>query len=160
MRVFDAATKLAAGLSIVAILAIIIALSVVTPVHRDAKFVFTHYENSTGWSSTGLVVLLGLLQSVQANHIPLATTHRKHNRSSFTIIGYDAAAHLCEECADAASLAPLAVFWGVAISAVAGFAFILALLFNISDLDGVLTTVTGSPLMQIFLDSLGLSGAT
>lgn len=64
MRVFDAATKLAAGLSIVAILAIIIALSVVTPVHQDAKFVFTHWENTTGWPSTGLVALLGLLQWV------------------------------------------------------------------------------------------------
>ncbi|KAL8276399.1 hypothetical protein RQP46_011197 [Phenoliferia psychrophenolica] len=117
VRVFDAATKVAAAISIVGILAIIIAISVVTPIHREAK-------------------------------------------SSFTIIGYDAAAHLCEECADAASLAPLAVFWGVAISAVAGFAYILALLFNISDLEGVLSSVTGSPLMQIFLDSLGLSGGT
>ena len=81
-------------------------------------------------------------------------------RSSFTIIGYDAAAHLCEECADAAALAPLAVFYGVAISAVAGFVYILALLFSLKNVDDVITSVTGSPLVQIFLDSLGLSGAT
>ncbi|KAL8281103.1 hypothetical protein RQP46_006461 [Phenoliferia psychrophenolica] len=62
VRVFDAATKAAAGVSIAAILAIVIALSVATPIKQEARWVFLHYENSTGWSSTGLVVLLGLLQ--------------------------------------------------------------------------------------------------
>ncbi|KAK4698827.1 choline transport protein, partial [Phenoliferia sp. Uapishka_3] len=142
VRVFDAATKLAAGLSITAILGIIIALAVATPVKQDAKFVFTSFLNTTGWSSSGLVVLLGLLQS------------------SFTIIGYDAAAHLAEEATDAARKGPLAVFWGVAISAVAGFAYILALLFAVTDVEGALTSATGSPLWQIFQDSMGLSGAT
>lgn|ERR1700731_3703585 len=41
-----------------------------------AKFVFTDFENHTGWSNNGFVVLLGLLQS----------------QYSFT--GYDSAAHM------------------------------------------------------------------
>ena len=62
MRVFDAATKFAAGVSITSIISIIIALSVATPIKQEARWVFLHFENTTGWSSTGLVILLGLLQ--------------------------------------------------------------------------------------------------
>lgn len=48
----------------VAILAIIIALTVATPQSskQNASFVFTAFLNTTGWDSTGLVVLLGMLQ--------------------------------------------------------------------------------------------------
>jgi amino acid transporter len=42
----------------------------------SAKFVFTDFENNTGWANNGFVVLLGLLQS----------------QYSFT--GYDSAAHM------------------------------------------------------------------
>lgn len=56
---------------------IIIALLVCTrDTPASARFVFTDFENHTGWSNNGFVVLLGLLQS----------------QYSFT--GYDSAAHM------------------------------------------------------------------
>jgi hypothetical protein len=56
---------------------IIISLLVCTrATPASAKFVFTDFENHTGWSNNGFVVLLGLLQS----------------QYSFT--GYDSAAHM------------------------------------------------------------------
>lgn len=43
---------------------------------QSAKFVFTDFENHTGWESPGYVMLLGLLQS------------------QFSMTGYDSAAHM------------------------------------------------------------------
>lgn len=43
---------------------------------QSAKFVFTDFENHTGWNSPGYVMLLGLLQS------------------QFSMTGYDSAAHM------------------------------------------------------------------
>ena len=79
---------------------------------------------------------------------------------SFTIIGYDASTHLCEEALDPGRLAPIAIFGGVAIVGLVGFAYIIALLFCIGDVDSVLNTPTYVPTIQIFMDSFGLRGAT
>jgi amino acid transporter len=43
---------------------------------KSAQFVFTDFENHTGWANGGFVVLLGLLQS------------------QFSMTGYDSAAHM------------------------------------------------------------------
>ncbi|BGP57305.1 hypothetical protein JCM8202v2_004945 [Rhodotorula sphaerocarpa] len=140
VRVLDRMTTSFAIINICTVIATIIALAACTPVHATPKFVFSGFINETGWSSSGFVFLLGLLQS------------------SFTIIGYDAATHLCEEAVDAGRLAPIAVFGGVAIVGVVGFCYILALLFSIgNNLDAVLTAPV--PVIQIFTDSFGLNGA-
>lgn len=103
VRILDRCTTTFAIINISTVIATIIALAACAPVKATPKFVFTGFYNATGWSNGGLVFLLGLLQS------------------SFTIIGYDAATHLCEEAVDAGRLAPIAVVGGVVIVGVVGF---------------------------------------
>ncbi|GAA5879992.1 hypothetical protein JCM3774_005469 [Rhodotorula dairenensis] len=139
VRILDRMTATFALINISTVIATIIALAACAPVHASPSFVFTGFINETGWSSSGFAFLLGLLQS------------------SFTIIGYDAATHLCEEAHDAGRLAPIAVVGGVGIVGIVGFLYIIALLFSISDVDSVLAAPV--PVIKIFTDAFGLNGA-
>lgn len=47
-----------------AVFAIVVALLVSTPNKHDASYVFTNFNNQSGWDSSGIAFLLGLL-SVQ-----------------------------------------------------------------------------------------------
>ncbi|GAA5951990.1 hypothetical protein JCM3765_005161 [Sporobolomyces pararoseus] len=142
IKILDRMTVTFAVINISSVVATIIALAACAPVKSTPKFVFSGFLNETGWSSKGLVFLLGLLQS------------------SFTIIGYDASTHLCEEALDPGRLAPVAVLGGVAIVGLVGLCYIVALLFCIPDVDRVINTPTFVPTIQIFQDSFGLKGAT
>ncbi|BGO99917.1 hypothetical protein NBRC10513v2_004146 [Rhodotorula toruloides] len=140
VRILDRCTTSFAIINISTVVATIIALAACAPVKAKPSFVFGGFYNGTGWSNGGLVFLLGLLQS------------------SFTIIGYDAATHLCEEAVDAGRLAPIAVVGGTVIVGVVGFCYIIALLFAIADIDTVVSSPL--PIVQILSDSFGLRGAT
>ncbi|GAA6014334.1 hypothetical protein JCM11491_005044 [Sporobolomyces phaffii] len=142
IRILDRMTVTFAVINVSSVVATIIALAACAPVKSTPKFVFTGFINETGWNSKGFVFLLGLLQS------------------SFTIIGYDASTHLCEEALDPGRLAPIAIVGGVAIVGIVGLCYIIALLFCFGDVETVLTTPTLVPTIQIFQDSFGLRGAT
>ena len=51
--------------------------------------------------------------------------------SQFTITGFDACAHMSEETKGADRSAPLAIVMAIGVSAVAGFAYLLAIIFSI-----------------------------
>ena len=51
--------------------------------------------------------------------------------SQFTITGFDACAHMSEETVGADKSAPVAIVMAIGVSAVAGFAYILAITFSI-----------------------------
>ena len=51
--------------------------------------------------------------------------------SQFTITGFDACAHMSEETRGADKSAPIAIVMAIAASAVAGFAYLLAIIFSI-----------------------------
>jgi amino acid transporter len=120
---------------------ILVSILVKTENKASASFVFTHFINNTGWSSTVYVVLLGLLQS------------------QFTMTGYDASAHMTEETMNADVAGPVGIMMAVGVSFVAGLGYLLALTFGIQDLDRVLNPESGNPIVQIFLDSVGDTGA-
>ncbi|KAF9406083.1 hypothetical protein BGZ94_003249 [Podila epigama] len=126
---------------IVGVLVIMVTLFVKVQDRASAAFVFTGFINNTGWSSSVYVVLLGLLQS------------------QFTMTGYDASAHMTEETKNADVAGPVGILMAVAVSFVAGLGYLLALTFGIQDIDKVLSTTTGSPIAQIFLDAVGETGA-
>lgn len=60
---------------IVALIAVIIPLVVLAP-HKSAEYVFTTFENSSGWENDGVAWFLGLLSA------------------SYVLVGYDGACHL------------------------------------------------------------------
>jgi amino acid transporter len=121
------------------------------PTHQPASFVFgklnddTGLDGSPGWSvraSPAYVVCCGSLLA------------------QFTILGYDASAHLAEETRKASRNAPIGIISSLVCSALLGFFLLLALLFSIQDFDALLNTQFNQPIMHILCDLFGRKGST
>ena len=117
------------------------------PTHESANFVFSTFYDGTGvmdqegWSiraSPAYVAVVGVLMS------------------QYTILGFDASAHLCEETRKAVRDAPLALLAAIAASSVIGFFLIIALLFSIQDFHAVRTSPL--PVLKILTDACGEGG--
>jgi hypothetical protein len=67
---------------------------------------------------------------------------------------------MAEESRNAAKTAPLGVITSVGASAVFGFFYLAALLFSIQDFDATLNSEVGQPVLQIFVDVFGKTGAS
>ena len=115
--------------------------------HQSAHFVFAKFYDGTGkgdsedWSlraSPAYVAAVGVLMS------------------QYTILGFDASAHLCEETRKAVRNAPLGLISAIAGSAIIGFFLIIALLFSIQDFDTVRNA--RQPVLQILIDACGHGG--
>ena len=118
-------------------LVIILVVSSMGIPHHDAAFVFTSFENKTGWSSNGIAWCLGLLTT------------------TYGFVGYDAAAHMSEEMKNAARDMPRAMFGSVVVSGTLTLPYIIALLFSIGNIDDLLSSRTGSPITQLFVNVTG-----
>lgn len=66
---------------------------------------------------------------------------------------------MTEETHNAAMSGSIGIIMAIGVSAVLGWFLILGLLFSIQDLDGTLSSQTGQPVTQIFLDTVGEKGA-
>ncbi|KAI0733308.1 amino acid transporter [Fomitopsis betulina] len=116
---------------------LVITLLVKAPVKNSPGFVFTDYQNFTGWSNKGFVVLLGFLQAV------------------YTLEGCETAAQGAEEAQNAALLAPLGVVFSIIGSWFIGLAYMLALLFSVQSVVSVQATTFALPITQLFYDAVG-----
>ncbi|KAL8777749.1 MAG: hypothetical protein Q9194_002384 [Teloschistes cf. exilis] len=113
---------------------------------QPAAFVFGKFFDGTGldgqgWSvraSPVYVALIGVLMP------------------QYTILGYDASAHLCEETKRAVRDAPLGLVFSVMASGIVGFLVLLALLFSIQDFEAV--RQSPQPVLQILTDACGHGG--
>ncbi|KAI9275653.1 amino acid permease-domain-containing protein, partial [Phascolomyces articulosus] len=121
-------------------LAVIITILACAPTHQSGAFVFTHFNNNTGWTSPGYVVLCGLLQA------------------QFTLTGFDSSAHMSEETRNAEIAGPVGMIMAIVVSAVMGFIFLVGFLFCIQDLDATINSSTNFPVMQIIVDTVGEKG--
>ena len=134
-------------LNTVGVLCLAIAVLAKAPTHQPAKFVFSTFYDGTGqngaegWSmraSPAYVAVVGVLMS------------------QYTILGFDASAHLCEETRKAVRDAPLGLLSAIAGSCVIGFFLIIALLFSIQDFETVRTYPL--PVLKILEDACGKRG--
>ncbi|MFQ6266364.1 amino acid permease [Kutzneria viridogrisea] len=125
---------------ILGVLVIVGALALLPEHHQSAGFVFGHFVNNTGWSSSLYVGLLGLLMA------------------QYTFTGYDASAHMTEETHDAARSGPKGIVMAILVSLVAGWVLLIGITFAIQDYSGEVGTATGVPPAQIFIDAIGLTG--
>jgi amino acid transporter len=66
---------------------------------------------------------------------------------------------MTEETRNAAMSGSIGIIMSLGVSAVLGWFLILGLLFSIQDLDTTLSSQTGQPVTQIFLDTVGEKGA-
>ena len=131
----------------------------------DLGTVFSKTVNNTGFSSDmglGLVVL----------GIPLYVALIGLLNAQYTLTGYDASAHMSEETHGADTAAPRGIVFSVVISVIFGFILLVAMnvgitpekIFPAADgtlVDGyqnALTSPTGVPPAQIWIDAIGQSG--
>jgi amino acid permease (GABA permease) len=109
--------------------------------HQSAHFVFTKIVNLTGWHSTFYVLAIGLLLA------------------QYTFTGYDASAHMTEETHDAARSGPRGIVMSIVVSLFAGWILLIGLTFGIQHYAATVTSATGEPPVQIFIDALGATTA-
>ncbi|KAG2200098.1 hypothetical protein INT46_006477 [Mucor plumbeus] len=126
---------------VIAPVVIIVTILAKAPTHQSASFVFTYFNNNSGWASPGYVAVVGLLQA------------------QFTLTGFDSSAHMSEETKNAEISGPVGMVSAVLVSAIMGFLFIIAFLFSIQNLETTVGSATGFPVMQIIYDCVGHAGA-
>ncbi|KAK4513002.1 Protein gts1 [Mucor velutinosus] len=119
-------------------LLIVIVALVLTPNKPSAQWVFTHFQNETGFSSGGYAFLIGLLQS------------------QYTLSGFDSAAHMSDETRDAGRSAPRGILYAIGTAAIVGFVFLVSVNFCVQDYQAQIVDTQISPAMtQVFLDGVG-----
>ncbi|KAK5055085.1 hypothetical protein LTR84_012833 [Exophiala bonariae] len=122
-------------------LAVLIPLVVLSP-HKSAEYVFTSFENNSGWESNGVAWCLGLLSA------------------TYVLVGYDGSCHLSEEMHNPSVILPRVMIGTILINGTLGLGFLFALLFCLGDVESVLTSTTGFPIIQIFYNTTGSTSAT
>ncbi len=109
--------------------------------HQSAAFVFTQFENQTGFSNGFYAAMLGLLST------------------AWVFTGFDASAHMTEETSGAALSAPRGMVRSIAYSSVGGFFLMLALIWSVQDYRGEVGTTIGFASAQIVVDAVGSAAA-
>ncbi|KAF9926493.1 hypothetical protein FBU30_003932 [Linnemannia zychae] len=121
------------------IILLVIAITNKSP--PPATWVFTHFENQTGWSSSFYVALIGISQS------------------AFTMTGYDAPIHTMHSVENAAWKVPQGIFSGLFVSVTMGSTILLTLLFGINDINAIINpAVSGISAIEIFINLIGTTG--
>ncbi|KAJ0414466.1 amino acid/polyamine transporter I [Aspergillus carlsbadensis] len=116
--------------TIIAFVAYTILLLVKAP-KASARFVFVEPTNDTGYASTSFSIVLGLFTSFS------------------TLMSCEAACHLAEELPTPKRSLPRILLIIVVSQVVVGVIWILVLGFSITDLDAVLRTRTGIPVLEL-----------
>lgn len=104
--------------------------------YNTAHFVFVEFSNGTGWSSAGIAFIVGLINP----------------NWSFSCL--DAATHLAEETLSPQTDIPKAIIGTVIIGFVTSFTYAISMFFCIRNLDDILDSSTGVPIMDIFYQAL------
>ncbi|KAI5858219.1 amino acid transporter [Durotheca rogersii] len=125
--------------SLLGVVVISVVLLATSP-KNGARFVFTEFRNDSGWPD-GMAWILGLLQS------------------ALSLIGFDAALHMAEEMPTPAIDAPRAILYTVMVGGVTGTAFILVILFCITDPETVLNSPANMPIAELILQATGSRAA-
>ena len=97
------------------------ALLVQSSPKAPSKFVWGTFINYTGWPD-GVCFIIGL------------------STSCFMYIGLDASMHIAEECLEPSRTVPLAMITAVLIGAGAAFAYTVAQLYALTDIEAIMTT--------------------
>lgn len=103
--------------------------------YNSASFVFTQFDNQTGWANGGIAFILGL---INANW-------------SFSCL--DSATHMAEEALHPERVIPITIMSTVAIGFITSFCYSIAMFYSMHNLDAVLNDVN-SPIIQIYYQAL------
>ncbi|KAF7986843.1 hypothetical protein HWV62_12554 [Athelia sp. TMB] len=126
-----------------------VAILAKAPTHQSGSFVFTTFIDQTGLDGVGW--------GARASHAYVAITGLL--MAQYTLTGFDASAHMCEETSNAAMAGSVGIVTAIGMSSLLGFFLLLAVLFSIQDVTGTINSATGQPIAQVFLDTVGENGA-
>ncbi|ORX94415.1 GABA permease [Clohesyomyces aquaticus] len=129
-------------LHVLGFFAFIIVLWVMGP-RPDTRKVWTEFQDNSGWGSTGVSTLVGILGPI------------------VTLIGSDSACHLSEELRDASWVLPRAMVATALVNYLLGFIMTLTVMSRLGDdIPALLTTPFGQPWMQVLLNATGSKTTT
>ncbi|KAF8970758.1 hypothetical protein BGZ46_010389, partial [Entomortierella lignicola] len=140
-RALKIASLFSVFIHIVGTIVIIVAVLASAPKLQSAKFVFTDFEDFTGYTTSSnaspvFVFMLGLLQS------------------QWSMLGYDASAHMSEETEKSYVNGPRGILMSILASVLIGLGLALALTFGIQDYEATFNSTIGAA-PQIFIDTAG-----
>ncbi|APA11795.1 hypothetical protein sscle_08g065650 [Sclerotinia sclerotiorum 1980 UF-70] len=121
-------------LHILGFFGILVPLVILAP-HDTASNVFGGWLNGGGWPSQGVSFFVGIIGNV------------------FAFVGADGAFHMSEEIRNPSLVVPRSIILSVILNGSLGFAMIIALLFCLGDINNALSTDTGYPFIEIFLQA-------
>jgi choline transport protein len=110
--------------------------------HAPASQVFTTFVDGGGWGSIGLSCLVGLTT-------PL-----------WCFIGPDAGAHMAEELKDASLVLPRAMVLATFFNGILGILMLITFCFCIGNIDDVMNSSTGVPIIQVLFNVTGSYAGT
>lgn len=105
--------------------------------HSSSKYIFTDVTGQSGWPGNGWPFMLAVGNAV------------------FAFLGSDCGAQLCEEIPNPSKNVPKVILVPLAMGLLTAFPFTIALMYSVSDLQAILTTVTGLPLFEIYYQGTG-----
>lgn len=108
--------------------------------YNDAKFVFATFYNETGWKNSVIAFIVGLINPAW----------------SFSCL--DCATHMAFEVEKPERVIPIAIMGTIAIGFVTSFCYVISMFFSIRDLDKLLQSNTGAPILNIYQQATGSTG--
>lgn len=112
-------------------------LAVSLPNYNSAHFLFVEFENGTGWSSAGIAFIVGLINPTWAFN------------------GMDGATHLAEKSLRPKTDIPKAIMGTVMTGLVTSLVFSISMFLCIRNLDLILSSGSGVPIIDIYYQALG-----
>ncbi|KAI9272928.1 amino acid/polyamine transporter I [Phascolomyces articulosus] len=116
---------------------IVIAMPVMAPSNPSAKWVFTEFQNITGYQNSGLTFFLGMLQA------------------GWSLIGYENGAQIAEGTKNADVTGPRGIIISIIGAIAQGIILSIATLFSIQDIDELLDS--SFPLSTLFIKATNRS---
>lgn len=103
---------------------------------QSAEFVFSTFDNNTGWTSSVVAFLVGLINP------------------TWLFNGLDCACHLAEEVVAPEKDIPIAIIGTIIIGFLTSFIYSIAMFFSITNLKSIFESNTGVPILDIFFQVL------
>ncbi|KNZ59405.1 hypothetical protein VP01_173g8 [Puccinia sorghi] len=119
---------------------IILALGLSGPPRQTFQSVFTNIVNRSGWDSTPLAFMMGILSAEWVRNLESRSNSYALYLRILTLSDYDATAHISEEVKNPAVAAPFAIVTAVGVTGVLGWFLNLALVLYMPDLPSLTTS--------------------
>ncbi|KAI6857483.1 amino acid transporter-like protein [Hortaea werneckii] len=123
-------------LHVLGVFAICIPLWIMAP-KSSASETIVKFTSNGGWQDLGLASTIGVVPMIGM------------------LIGYDCGVHMSEEVQDASRTIPAVIIWAVVSNAAMLLLVGITYIFCLGDLDSVLNSDTGQPVVQVFYNATG-----